>query len=147
MFISIYKDMFNVMLLEEWQESENYKFDTYLHDLELKIKEWFKTDPFRNITLGNISYNTTNTNKIYVMMLEFNEDDRQWIFHFIIDGSTLEKDDNIEDLDIEYSSIYNDEPQPKEKRSVKSDELTQDKMIELIDEYKQEYDNKPTEEI
>jgi len=130
---------FKILPFNEWKESKSYFYQKYFSDLEKKITGYF--DNYDELDFGYFEYDSTAAlGAIETAFLYFNEKDIMYKIEIIIDNEAV-VDEVVESMDFvmfgydkltghDFGSI---------KTNVKEDEIGEDLLIRLIDEFKEEY--------
>ena len=133
---------FKIYAFNEWKESQSFFFQKYFNDLKSKIELFFEN--YDELDFDYFEYDSTMTlGEIETAFLYFSEQDFTYKVEIIIDIEAVQEE-VIESLD--FIMFGYDKKTGQEigslKTNVKEDEITEDLLIRLIDEFKEEYNDK-----
>jgi len=133
---------FKIYAFNEWKESQSFFFQKYFNDLKSKIELFFEN--YDELDFDYFEYDSTMTlGEIETGFLYFSEQDFTYKVEIIVDIEAVQEE-VIESLD--FIMFGYDKKTGQEigslKTNVKEDEITEDLLIRLIDEFKEEYNDK-----
>lgn len=129
---------FKILSFNEWKESPSYIYQSFFSDLKKKFESFFVN--YDELTFDYFEYDSTVLlGQVQIAYLFFNEKEITYKIEIIVDVETVE-DDNIEKLDfIMYGyDLESGDELGQLKTEVNVDEITEDLIIRLIDEFKEE---------
>jgi len=133
---------FKILPFNEWKESRSFFYQKYFKDLKIKMESYFLN--YDELEFGYFEYDSTVAiGQIETAFLYFGEKDIMYKVEIIIDTETVQEE-TVEALDFimfGYDKLTGEEI-GSIKTNVKEDEITEDLLIRLIDEFKEEYADK-----
>ncbi len=64
----------DIMLFEEWKESEDYLIQSWFLARKKEVTEWFKKEELKGFTLGDFNWSQNGNYLIYTGFMEFSEE-------------------------------------------------------------------------
>jgi hypothetical protein len=134
--------IFKIFPFNEWKESRSYFYQKYFNDLKMKIEKFFEN--YDELDFGYFEYDSTMAiGQIETGFLYFSEKNISYKIEIIVDIEAVQED-VIESLD--FVMFGYDKLTGKEigsiSTNVKEEEITEDLLIRLIDEFKEKYNEK-----
>lgn len=129
---------FKILSLNEWKESTSYIYQSFFNDLKKKFESFFQN--YDELTFEYFEYDSTVIlGQVQIAYFYFNEKEIAYKIEIIVDVETVEED-NIEKMDfIMFGYDFNSGQELGQlKTEVNVDEITEDLIIRLIDEFKED---------
>ena len=132
--------MVNVLMYNEWKESDDYKIQQWFINKKIEIEKWFNTD-LLDLEYDYFEFNSSNLYNVYIAELFINENLYQYKLQFMIDSDKY-TDGVIETITLILHGFDKNTQKDLgilQRDDVNESDINSDLLLELINEFKMEY--------
>lgn len=134
--------------INEWKESDNYIISKWFNDMKKSIEKIFEKDVLSELEYDYFEYDASRYDELYVGQLFFNEDAYQYKLTILLDYKDIQEDGNVSMFNIKFDG-YNNETSELigtiNREDIEESELNENFIIDIINDFKNEYLEDETE--